>query len=982
MCKKFLLLVCFVLVAGLSSLAQAAGTPIDVNNFSFEFLADGNQIYCHGGIEEDGDYPGLMGWKVDGTAYCGVDPYCLGDTDYDPNATPENICYSEQCYTDNHDGCHCWPATHGIVYCYLQATKPSAPTFLYQNLDGNDSDAVITAGRKYKLMWDAMSEIYGGVLETAYSVPSFYYGGDPTAESNVVATTSYPLPVWIGDLNEWEHEWEPNLTLNWVATEGHPSIGETLGLRWFSPSPGGAVRAYTFTEYVRLEWVWATDAYDPVPEDGAKDVARDVNLAWTPGLYSDRHIVYFHTDFDKVDTLNEDANQGIQDVCTFDPTPSGGQFDLGKTYYWRIKEVNDGFVNPGGGIPDPPWEGDVWSFTVTGYAMNPSPSDGQKNLPFIGTILSWTPGTDSNSHDVYFGTDDTAVENATTSSSEFMDNNDTNSYNPGAMLFGRKYYWRIDEVNETAGTFVKGHVWSFTIAKYYPVDNFNTYVSTNEAEPRLSGVWNDYFVNGTQAQVFLEKDANFTEDGNALKYLYENNLSPYYAEAYADITDLGIDPNWTTNGVEALRLAFKGEADNAIEPMYVALTDGSNRTGKVLYPDANEVNKQWKGFQEWNIELSEFVSANSVDVTDVTRITLGFGDKSAGGSGYVYFDNIMLYPPRCRPEMAFGEGSFDWDPACEVDSDDLALLAERDWLMSATGNVTATEPNSALLTGWWKMDDVAKSPDVVDSSAYGYDGQIVDPGKSPGYDAYNHHDPCCVEGTGSLTFDAFDDYVNLPAFNLDSNTVTISAWVKRLDQPLEMYAGFVFCFYDPNDPCDPNAPGTGAGLGLGSGGTYGFRDWEPWEINYELCYFWTADLNDQPIDWTWDFHTGLVVPPEEWVMAALVVEPTKASVYMYDGELQVATNYAKHYAELFNGPAHIGEQMQHEDRFFGGNIDDVRIYSYSLSPAEVLYMGLQGAGSQYLSLEAWRTDADGDDIINFVDYGIMADNWLEELLWP
>ncbi|MHC4912977.1 MAG: LamG domain-containing protein [Planctomycetota bacterium] len=974
MCKKFLLLVCFVLVAGLSGTAQA-GTAIDVNNFSFELDPNGDQIYCHDGITN------VLAWQAAGSAYCGVDPYCLGDAEYDPNSLTM-VCTPEECFTDNHSGCHCWAATHGIVYCYLQATKPSAPTYLYQNMDGNDADAVIAAGRKYKLMWDAMSEIYAGSLETAYSVAAFYYGGEPTADGNVVATVSYALEVWVGDLNEWEHEWEPNLTLNWVATEGHPAVGKTLGLRWFSPSPGGPVRAYTTTENVRLEWVWATDAYDPVPADGAEDVARDANLAWAPGLYSDRHIVYFSTDFYKVDTLHEDANQGIQDPNTFDPTPSGGQLDLGKTYYWRIKEVNDGFVNPGGGVPDPPWDGDVWSFTVTGYAMNPSPSDGEKNVPFIGTILSWTPGTDSNSHDVYFGTDGAAVENATTSSAEFETNTEANSHNPGAMLFGRKYYWRIDEVNVPGGTFVKGNVWTFTIAGFYPVDDFDSYANQGE----LWAVWKDYWVNATGAEVFPESDANFTEDGNAMMYKYGNADSPYYSEAYADVCDLGLTKNWTHSGLEVLTLSFLGQPGNALDDMYVALRDGSNVTGKVLYPDANELGIGWTGYREWNIELTEFVAANSVDVTDVDRITIGFGDKSAGGTGTVWFDNIMLYPPRCRPEMAFEKGSFDWDQNCEVDSDDLALLTERDWLMSATGNITATPPSAASLTGWWKMDDNIKSgpglTDVVDSSAYGYHGQIVDPGKAPGENTGAHHDPCCVEGTGSFTFDAFDDYVNLPAFNLDSNTVTISAWVKRLDQPLEMYAGFVFCFFDPNDPCDPNAPGTGAGLGLGSGGTYGFRDWAPWEINYELCYFWEADLSGLPISWTWDFHTGLVVPPEEWIMATLVVEPTKASVYMYDGELQVATNYATHYAALFNGPTHIGEQMQHPNRYFGGNIDDVRIYSYSLSPAEVLYMGLQGAGSQYLSLEAWRTDADGDNIINFEDFGIMADNWLEELLWP
>ena len=970
MSKRVLFVICFVLVLGLSRAGWAY--PIDINNFSFEYDNNGNQLYCHTGIDM------VMAWQQDGGAYCGIDPYCLGDTDYDPCAIPANICYSWQCYTDNHDGCHCWPATHGICYCYLQATSAGQPTFLYQNLDMNNSDAnaVIALGRKYTLTFDAMSEIYRGTIDQIYTVPYFYYG-DGGGTHTILAQKGYLLPVWIGDHNEWEHEWTRDLTLTWVATEGDPAIGETLGIKWHSPNPSGSVRAYTTTENVRLEWEWATDAFDPVPADDAEDVARDVNLAWSPGLWADQHIVYFDTDYNNVATRHQDANQGMQGPNTFDPTAGGGQLDLGKTYYWRIVEVNENFEDPGGGVPSPPWYGSVWSFTVTGYATNPNPYDGEKNVPFVGTTLSWTPGTDSDSHDVYFGTDYSAVTNATTSSPEFKTPTDSNSHYPGAMMFGQKYYWRIDEVNEAASTFVKGNVWNFTVAEYYRVDEFEDYNNN----PDLYLVWMDGFVNSSGAQVTIETDANYAEAGNSMMYDYGNGMSPYYSEAYADVCDLGITSNWTHSGLEVLTLSFMGKQGNALDDMYVALRDGSNRTGKILYPDVNEVGIGWTGFRQWNIELTEFVAANSVDVTDIDRITIGFGDKTAGGSGSVWFDNIRLYPPRCRPEMAFAEGSFDWDPACVVDNSDLALLAERDWLISATGNITATPPDVNFLTGWWNMDDNAKNTDVLDSSDYAHHGVFYDPGKAPGYNTEKHHDPCCVEGTGSLTFDGVDDYVNLPAFDLNSNTVTISAWVKR-DGPQQMYAGFVACFYDPNDPCEPNAPGTGVALSLGSGGTYGFADWGPWEINHELCYFWSADMSEYAEGWTWDWHTGLLVPDDEWVMAALVVEPTKASVYLYDGELQAATNYTTHYNELFNGPSRIGDQMQHLERFFKGSIDDVRIYSYSATPGDVLYMALQGAGSQYVKLPWWRADADDDGTINFKDFGIMADNWLAELRWP
>jgi len=256
---------------------------------------------------------------------------------------------------------------------------------------------------------------------------------------------------------------------------------------------------------------------------------------------------------------------------------------------------------------------------------------------------------------------------------------------------------------------------------------------------------------------------------------------------------------------------------------------------------------------------------------------------------------------------------------------------------------------------------------------------------APGATA-SHHTDDCAEGTGALTFGGGDDFIEVNSpLDINSNTVTISAWVKR-DGNQPMYAGIVNCFYDPNDPCDPNsdpnAPGTGAGLDFGSGGTYGFMQWDPWEINHELCYFWSADMSGWPEQWTWDWHTGLIVPNHVWSFVALVVEPSKATVYLDDGTLQAATNLTTHNKEPFNGPMRFGDQMQHLERFFKGAMDDVRIYDYSLTPGEILYLSQGASSSQYVTLPPGRPDADGDSKIDLKDYSIMAGNWLKEILWP
>ena len=98
-------------------------------------------------------------------------------------------------------------------------------------------------------------------------------------------------------------------------------------------------------------------------------------------------------------------------------------------------------------------------------ADNPNPADGSKNIAYE-VVLSWTPGVDANSHDVYFGTDYNDVNDATTSSGEYMGSQDTNSYDTNeydvnGLEFSSTYYWRVDGVNDPDTG--EGDVWRFTV---------------------------------------------------------------------------------------------------------------------------------------------------------------------------------------------------------------------------------------------------------------------------------------------------------------------------------------------------------------------------------------------------------------------------------------------------------------------------------------------------------------------------------------
>jgi hypothetical protein len=102
--------------------------------------------------------------------------------------------------------------------------------------------------------------------------------------------------------------------------------------------------------------------------------------------------------------------------------------------------------------------------------------------------------------------------------------------------------------------------------------------------------------------------------------------------------DTSVDPQWTNQDV--------GMLSNEAQPMYVSMEDGSGIAATVYHddPDAALIDN----WTEWNINLKEF-GDSSVVLTDVSKLSIGFGDKEnpqPGGSGTMFFDDIRLYPRR------------------------------------------------------------------------------------------------------------------------------------------------------------------------------------------------------------------------------------------------------------------------------------------------------------------------------------------------
>jgi hypothetical protein len=393
-------------------------------------------------------------------------------------------------------------------------------------------------------------------------------------------------------------------------------------------------------------WIPSKTAYSPDPPDGVEFVDPNAILSWTPGLDAKLHTVYFGESFDDVNNATTGLPRG---PATYNPGP----LELEKVYYWRVDEF-DAVAT---------YKGDVWSFTTPGAVGNPQPSNSAMSVK-VNLILSWTPADHAASHCVYFGTDKDAVRNADTGSAEYKGTKalGAESYDPGLLEFDTKYYWRIDEVNDlNPNNPQKGPLWSFTTGNYLAVDDFEDYdVGNNE----IWWAWKDglgyaaydnepaYPGNGTGSAVGDETTGSYTEetivhDGRqSMPLSYDNNKQGCSKYSEVELT-LNAVRDWTKEGVAQLSLWFRGNTDNAAEPLYVAVSDGTGELALVLHDDPEAATiETWT---EWVIPLSALADQGIV-LTDVDRIAIGLGTKGnvtiPGGSGKMFFDDIRLYRPR------------------------------------------------------------------------------------------------------------------------------------------------------------------------------------------------------------------------------------------------------------------------------------------------------------------------------------------------
>ncbi len=406
---------------------------------------------------------------------------------------------------------------------------------------------------------------------------------------------------------------------------------------------------------------------DTAPDEAVG--ANNFSVRWTGDVSAQFTETYtFYTITDDGLRLWVDGKLVIENWTLHGDTEDTGTIDLvaGRSYSILLEY----FENTSGATAHLGWESPHTAKQIIPTYLLWPPVKARNPKPLNGTIgvrltdaLTWEPGEAAASHEVYFGTDEDAVKDATKASPEYKGSKalDDESYDPGKLAWDTTYYWRVDEIDDTnpESPWV-GNVWSFATGDFFVVDDFESYdVGNNE----IWWAWKDglgyvehgtepaYPGNGTGSAVGDETTASYTEETivhggrQSMPLSYDNNKEGYSNYSEVELT-LSHPRDWTEEGVDTLTIWFRGKPDNDAEPLYVAIANIGGASAIVVHDDPAAT--QVDVWTQWVIPLQSFADQGII-LTDVDRIAIGLGTKGnmtiPGGPGTMFFDDIRLTQP-------------------------------------------------------------------------------------------------------------------------------------------------------------------------------------------------------------------------------------------------------------------------------------------------------------------------------------------------
>ncbi|MFQ5410845.1 MAG: PKD domain-containing protein [Phycisphaerae bacterium] len=486
---------------------------------------------------------------------------------------------------------------------------------------------------------------------------------------------------------------------------------------------------------------------DFIPPDGVTTLPVAGILEWTPGVGATSHDVYFAKNESAVTAATNESEgtfMGNQTATSFDPEDTSatveGELQPSTMYFWRIDGVGLGGTTKGA----------VLHFTTAALpprVTDSIPTDEALNVE-ASQLLSWSASPDIENFDLYLGTDHAAVAGATRGSPEFLDNTSNTFFDPGSLIGGKDYFWRIDTIGP--GGITRGDVFTFTTtapplrtAGLVPADG-----DTNVAIEIILGWDPDLTGNTLSYEIFLS-----TNENDVLTAVPAARIAIPIATGTApetfDPIDLNPDTNYfwridavgaggtTTGTISRFRTAalpvISDSPTPAVGEMGIALDTMLEWMPDVVAPgydvylgtDQSVVQNADTTSAVFKMEVTGTTFTPALELDGNTTYYWRIDARSPGGvvKGNTWnFTTAPARPDGPSPEhIATGVDvniNLEWMTASGADSFDVFLGTNRLAVLSATNtmvgifrdNVTGTlfDPDTLapMTTYYWRIDSV------------------------------------------------------------------------------------------------------------------------------------------------------------------------------------------------------------------------------------------------------------------------------------
>jgi len=264
--------------------------------------------------------------------------------------------------------------------------------------------------------------------------------------------------------------------------------------------------------------------------------------------------------------------------------------------------------------------------------------------------------------------------------------------------------------------------------------------------------------------------------------------------------------------------------------------------------------------------------------------------------------------------------------------------------LGPSGKTCSQDPASCInqnLVGYWDMEE-GKGTSLLDKSGNGNNGTLTNGPK------WSVGAPL-AGGRGSLAFDGKDDYTLVnDSDSLDiANNITVSLWVKRLGNGLNVTPGLI----------SKRVAQSGWGL-------MWLTDPKSDYVNMRL---YQSDLT--PIQFTNVTQIGI----NEWHLLTLTADSIAKKVKAYKDGVLIQENNYDGTIKTGTSPLYIGQQSS---AYFNGLIDEVRIYGRALSAEEIRYQYNHGGPVAYWKFDEGSGAIAKDSSLNNNDGAISGATWI------